>query len=173
MEQIIVRPVGFPELEVLRELGIRTFTETFGPHNDQAQMEQYILTSFERGKLKAELENPDSFFFIAETGGRTAGYLKLNGGLAQTEPQDPLALEIERIYVLASYHGKRLGQALFEKAMEVALERKVPYIWLGVWEENKRALRFYEKNGFVPFDKHLFQLGHEVQTDIMMKKSLL
>ena len=48
----------------------------------------------------------------------------------------------------------------------------VGYVWLGVWEENPRAIRFYEKNGFVAFDKHIFRLGDDEQTDIMMKKKL-
>ena len=46
------------------------------------------------------------------------------------------------------------------------------YVWLGVWEQNPRAIRFYEKNGFVPFDTHVFILGEDKQTDILMKKIL-
>ncbi|MNF16430.1 Protease synthase and sporulation negative regulatory protein PAI 1 [compost metagenome] len=56
--------------------------------------------------------------------------------------------------------------------MEVAVQEQVLYIWLGVWEENKRALRFYEKNGFTVFDKHIFRLGNDEQTDLMMKKTI-
>jgi ribosomal protein S18 acetylase RimI-like enzyme len=43
-------------------------------------------------------------------------------------------------------------------------------VWLGVWEKNLRAISFYEKNGFIAFDQHIFQLGDDRQTDIMMKK---
>lgn len=43
---------------------------------------------------------------------------------------------------------------------------------LGVWEHNHRALRFYEKNGFIAFGTHIFQLGNDQQTDILMKKSV-
>jgi ribosomal protein S18 acetylase RimI-like enzyme len=56
--------------------------------------------------------------------------------------------------------------------MEVAKALHSAYVWLGVWEKNARAIRFYEKNGFVAFDKHLFKLGDEEQTDIMMKRVL-
>ncbi len=82
------------------------------------------------------------------------------------------ALEIERIYVLQEFHGQRVGQVLYEKAIELAQERGLDYIWLGVWEKNARALRFYEKNGFEPFDRHIFKLGDDEQTDIMVKKVL-
>jgi len=100
------------------------------------------------------------------------GYLKLNFGQAQTELQDEKALEIERIYVIKEFHGKDVGQLLYNKALQIARQKIVEYIWLGVWEENRRAINFYTKNGFVEFDKHIFKLGNEVQTDKMMKLSL-
>lgn len=86
--------------------------------------------------------------------------------------KDDKALEIERIYVLSEYHGKRIGQLLYEKAMQIAKQSNADYIWLGVWEENPRAISFYKKNGFVEFDKHIFKLGDDEQTDIMMKLQL-
>ncbi|SFD60436.1 Acetyltransferase (GNAT) family protein [Chitinophaga sp. CF118] len=73
---------------------------------------------------------------------------------------------------MQAWHGKQVGQLLYEKAIQIARERELEYVWLGVWEENTRALRFYEKNGFSPFDKHIFKLGNDEQTDIMVKKSL-
>jgi ribosomal protein S18 acetylase RimI-like enzyme len=99
--------------------------------------------------------------------------LKLNIGQSQTEIKNDNALEIERIYVLNEFQGQSIGQQLFEKALERAYVQKVDFIWLGVWEENKRAIQFYTKNGFVAFDKHIFKLGDEEQTDIMMKLKLL
>ena len=101
------------------------------------------------------------------------GYLKLNFGDSQTELKDQKALEIERIYVLKEFHGKKVGQLLFEKALKIAEEKKVDYVWLGVWEENLRAINFYKKNGFEEFDKHIFKLGNDEQTDIMMKLKLI
>lgn len=93
-------------------------------------------------------------------------------GVSQTEIKDSDALEIERIYVLKDFHGKKVGQLLFDKAIAIAKAQQVAYIWLGVWIENKRALQFYTKNGFVEFDQHVFVLGDETQTDIMMKLEL-
>ena len=100
------------------------------------------------------------------------GYLKLNFGQSQTELKDDKALEIERIYVLQEYHGKKAGQLLYDKAIEVARNKNMDYVWLGVWEENHRAISFYKKNGFTEFDKHIFKLGDDEQTDIMMKLQL-
>lgn len=81
-------------------------------------------------------------------------------------------MEVGRIYVLKEFHRKKAGQMLYEKAIKIAKEKNVDYVWLSVWEENSRAIRFYEKNGFVAFDKHILKLGNEEQTDIMMKLEL-
>ena len=78
-------------------------------------------------------------------------------------------MEIERMYVLQAYHGLDVGQALFNTALTRALENKIEFLWLGVWEKTKRAVHFYQKNGFVKFDQHLFKLGDEEQTDLLMK----
>jgi len=86
--------------------------------------------------------------------------------------QDDTSLEIKRIYVKSSHHGKKVGQILYDKALEIAQQEKKKYIWLGVWDENLRAVNFYKKNGFVEFDKHIFRLGNDEQTDLMMKKIL-
>ena len=90
-------------------------------------------------------------------------------GPSQTELKDETALEIERIYVIQEYQGKKVGQQLYEKAIQVAIEKKAQYVWLGVWEENHKAIQFYNKNGFQVFDKHVFVLGDEKQTDLMMR----
>jgi ribosomal protein S18 acetylase RimI-like enzyme len=100
------------------------------------------------------------------------GYLKLNFGQSQTELKDSKALEIERIYVLKEFQGKNIGQLLYEKAIQIANQNNAEYVWLGVWEENEKAIKFYTKNGFVAFDKHIFKLGDDEQTDIMMKLTL-
>jgi ribosomal protein S18 acetylase RimI-like enzyme len=54
--------------------------------------------------------------------------------------------------------------------MQISQEVSAKYVWLGVWEENSRAINFYKKNGFIEFDKHIFKLGDAEQTDIMMRK---
>ena len=83
--------------------------------------------------------------------------------------QDCSSIEIERIYVLKENHGSGIGIELLNFAIEIAKQNKVAYIWLGVWENNHRAIRFYKKNGFTTFDKHQFVLGSEEQTDLMMR----
>lgn len=82
------------------------------------------------------------------------------------------SVEIERIYVLKKYHGENVGQLLLKKAIEAGLSINADFIWLGVWEKNIQAIKFYEKNGFVRFEQHIFKLGNDNQTDIMMKMEI-
>ena len=160
------------DVSILRGIARDTFIETFSEANKAEDIDRYLAKNFSEDQLARELSNPNSFFYVAEVNGNVVGYLKLNTAHAQTEPQAADALEIERIYVLGSYHGGGVGQALYHHAMSVAEDRKASYVWLGVWEHNHRALRFYEKNGFTAFGTHIFQLGNDQQTDILMKKSV-
>ena len=173
MNSIAIKKIGLEQLVPLQDIGRKTFYDTFFESDSEESMKAYLDTSFSTEKLTAELENPNSEFYFATQNEDVIGYLKVNFGSAQTELQDANAVEIERIYVLQDYHGKQVGQLLFEKAMAIAKNNHCNYIWLGVWEENHRALQFYTKNGFVAFDKHIFVLGEEEQTDIMMKLKLV
>lgn len=172
MEDIQVKQAALEDLHTIQCVGRETFSETFGESNTEADMNKYLEDSFNEKKIKAELSNPGSLFFIAWDNKNPVGYLKVNSGDAQTEQQHDTSLEIERIYVKSSHHGKKVGQLLYEKAMEIAKNQHNSYIWLGVWEKNPRAIRFYEKNGFIAFDKHIFKMGDDEQIDIMMKKEL-
>jgi ribosomal protein S18 acetylase RimI-like enzyme len=172
MTQITITKANSGDLAVIQQVGRETFFETFVQSNTEADMKKYLEESFNDEKVRTELANPDSLFFIAWEEGNPVGYLKVNTGNAQTDLQDDSSLEIERIYVKSAYHGKSVGNLLYAKALAVAQSLKKSSIWLGVWEENPRAIRFYEKNGFVAFDKHLFMLGDDEQTDILMRKPL-
>jgi len=167
-----IRKVNIQDIEKLKEIGKLTFSETFSSENSKEDMREYLEDGFSTEKLKTELTDKNAEFFFAEIDGKVIGYLKVNFGQSQTEIKDENALEIERIYVLKEFHGKKVGQILCNKAIELATEKSADYVWLGVWEQNPRAIRFYKKNEFVAFDKHLFKLGNDEQTDIMMKLKL-
>ncbi|MEM9361749.1 MAG: GNAT family N-acetyltransferase [Bacteroidota bacterium] len=170
--KVTLKKVNLKDLAELREIAMLTFEETFAPDNTTEDMVKYLQDGFSTEKLKAELMDSNAQFYFASHHEKAIGYLKINTGESQTEIKDKNALEIERIYVLKEFQGKKIGQLLYDKAMEIAKAKKVEYIWLGVWEKNPRAIRFYEKNGFAEFGQHLFQLGSDLQTDLMMKLNL-
>jgi len=168
MSEINIIKIGISEVEKLQEISRKTFKETFEAVNSEENMQSYLQERLSIEQLTAELSNPNSEFYFAQQENEILGYLKLNFNEAQTEKVEE-GYEIERIYILKAYHGMKIGQMLFEKAISIGKERKMKSVWLGVWEENHRALRFYEKNGFEVFGTHTFVLGSDTQTDLMMK----
>ena len=167
-----IRKLDITDLENLQKISITTFRETFEEVNSEEDMQKYLNENLNEEKLKSELENQNSEFYFAENDKLILGYLKINFGNAQTENQGNETLEIERIYVLKEFFSFKIGQILFEKSLEIAKEKSMNFIWLGVWEENHRAIKFYEKNGFKVFGKHKFVLGKDVQTDLLMKLNI-
>ena len=172
MGTVVIHRANRKDLKDLQSVSKITFKESFGDQNTPEDMEKYLREKFSEEQLLSELDNPDSEFHLAKLNEQVVGYIKLNIGQAQTELKDDKGLEIERIYVLNKFIGKGVGKQLFNLTLNIANQKDSQYIWLGVWEKNERAINFYLKNGFVEFDKHVFVLGNDHQTDILMKLEL-
>lgn len=172
MNNIEIVRVTPDQIDLLQDISRKTFFEAFKEENTAENMAKYLEEGFALDRLTKELNNPESEFYFATDGAQIGGYMKLNTGQAQTEMKSHNSLEVERIYVLPSFWGKRVGQHLIDVAIARAKCKKVDFVWLGVWEHNDRALSFYRKNGFSEFDKHKFMLGDDEQTDLMMKLPL-
>ena len=177
MSNITLKKLSIANVAQLQKIGMATFSETFTEFNTPENLNKYLVESFSIEKLSSEINNTHSEFYLAlddvKDDTNAIGYLKVNFGESQTELKDSKSLEIERIYVLKEYQGKEVGLSLYQKALTIAKQSNVEYIWLGVWEKNVRAINFYKKNGFVTFDTHIFKLGDEQQTDFMMKLQLV
>lgn len=169
MDKFLVRRVKADEIEYLQLISRRTFYETFWMSNSHQDMIDYLENSLSLEALSRELENPNSeFYFLfldaeSATDFEPAAYLKLNF----------LNVELERIYVLSKFQCKGIGRYLLDFSIQLALSRRAPILWLGVWERNYNAIDFYKQNNFQYFGKHTFRLGQDLQTDILMQKILL
>ncbi len=93
MASIIINKAVSEDLEIIQNLGIQTFSETFSADNSEEAMKKYLEESFNTEKIKSELNNPDSQFYIAWEEDEPVGYLKVNSGKAQTELQDEKVLK--------------------------------------------------------------------------------
>ena len=172
MEGLAFVKVTQHEVEVLRELSTVTFIDTYAAYNTEEDMLNYIETEFSSAKLMSGLNSVDSAFYFALDGLTPTGYIKVNYAGAQTDINDSKCLELERIYVLKKYQGKKIGQFLLDGALAIAKHENLDYVWLGVWDKNINAQKFYAKNGFTAFGSHTFQLGEDEQQDILLKKEL-
>src|SRR5688572_15216259 len=147
MENIIVKRVTLNDIDQLQKIGKQTFFETFSAGNTDENMKTYLEEGFSIEKLTTELNNRNSEFYFATLNNNVIGYLKLNFGQSQTELQDNKSLEIERIYVLKEFHGKNVGQLLYDQEIQKARQKNADYVWLDVWEDNPRARDFDKNNG--------------------------
>ncbi len=172
-DKMLLSKLADTDLPALRDISISTFYEAFIRYNTEQDMQDYISKYFSAEKLLEELRNPQSEFYFAILDGRPVGYLKINFGYAQTDLKDGNSIEIERIYVLKELRGKNIGQFLFDKAVQLAKEKGLDYLWLGVWENNPGAIKFYERNGMVKFAEHPFMLGNDQQTDHLMRMNIV
>lgn len=169
MNNFIIKEYGIEDIEKIKYISERTFYETFSEENTEEDMQNYIEENFSYEQLGNEINNSGSKFIIVEDNEEVVAYMKINFEEAQTETGHENSLEVQRIYILQEYKGKHIGKKLMEKAKEMGRSSNLKYIWLGVWEHNLNAIKFYEKQGFEKFDTHIFILGDDKQTDNLMK----
>ena len=168
----LIKKCTLQDLESLQKISIETFYQTFADVNTAENMKAYLENAYNEEKIYKELSNPNSSFFFVYVDERLAGYLKLNEFPSQSDINDIDSLELERIYILKEFQGAGLGKDLLEHAISIAIEHGKKYIWLGVWEHNEKAKRFYQKNGFYRIGEHSFVVGDDVQIDYIMRKDL-
>lgn len=165
-----IRPTKRTELEKLHTISVQTFKETFEAKNTKDNMATYLKNKLSKKKLNMEFSDRNTFFYFAYCDEVLVGYLKLNFKDAQKKAVlEGKAYEIERIYILKAHQGRGLGTQLFNKAIEIGKGKGYKLMWLGVWELNHKALKFYKKKGLKAFDSNIFQLGNDNQTDILMQ----
>ena len=161
--------INVQSLSKLVQLSVQTFEETFGHQNTKENMAWYFKTKMNYEQLKKELQHPNSYFYWILFQKKIIGYLKLNFSDAQNEIVNlGDSFEIERIYILSNFQRKGFGEDVLSKAILIGKNKGFSFLWLGVWELNKNAIAFYTKKGFEIFNKHIFQLGDDPQTDLLM-----
>ncbi|WP_088035150.1 GNAT family N-acetyltransferase [Evansella clarkii] len=167
-----IRKCTVADLQKLQEISTLTFNETFKEQNSPENMKAYVEKAFNLEQLEKEVLHPNSQFYFIFIKNELAGYLKVNTSDAQSEEMGEEAIEIERIYIINTFHKQGLGKELLNKAIEIAEKQNKKKIWLGVWEKNENAIAFYKKLGFVQTGAHCFYMGDEEQTDYIMVKTL-
>jgi len=160
------------DAELLAELGARTFADTFASDNTPEDMSAYLAENFNPAQQASELADPSAIFLIAELDGAAAGYAHLQSGACPSCVGASNPMELARLYVHRVWLGRGVGEALMRACIEEAERAGREVLWLGVWERNERAKRFYGKWGFQRVGEQAFQLGSDLQTDWVMARSL-
>jgi ribosomal protein S18 acetylase RimI-like enzyme len=163
--EVRIRQANAHDASALAALGARTFTDSFAAYNQPDDLRDYLAKWFTPQQIESELRETVCTFLVAEAtdGGGLTGYAKLRIGRqppACVSGSNPI--EIHRMYVLESWHGRGIGPALMNECLNRARAGGHDIIWLGVWDRNPRARAFYRKCGFIDVGEHIFQLGYEV-----------
>jgi diamine N-acetyltransferase len=155
-----------------------TFEATYKHLNEPVFFDQYVEKNFTEEAFEKDLSDREVEYWIIKENEAIVAYIKLNinrlhdAEMIIHETSGSMS-EVERIYVDESQKGKGLGKILIEKAIERAVFYKNDWLWLGVWEENPKALAFYKHLGFEIFGNHAFYMGDDRQDDFLMRLNLL
>ena len=167
---VSVRLATSADVDLLADLGERTFRDAFGADNDPGDTDRHVAATYAPAVIAAELARLDSAFLIAERDGRPAGYTLVTAGSATESVEADAPVELARIYVESAATGSGVGSALMEAVLEHAARGGHDALWLGTWERNTRGVRFYERWGFETVGEKTFTVGLDVQRDLVMAR---
>lgn len=169
-----IRQANSDDAAILARIGWQSFDEAFAdnPKNHSDDMRIYMNEAFAPATIAADLRDENTVYLIAESGGEAVGYAKLKTDSREDCIAGDHPIELCRLYALDRFIGKGVGKALMHKCFELAGEKRADVFWLGVWEYNFRAQKFYEKFGFEKCGEHVFQLGNDPQVDWVLQKNL-
>jgi diamine N-acetyltransferase len=167
---VTVRRADTSDASALAELAARTFTQAFAAQNRPEDIALHLARAYGVTQQTAELADPAMTTLVAEQDVALVAFAQLRVGPAPSSVRGVHPVELARFYVDQAWHGKRVAQQLMQAAEDEALRRGASPLWLGVWEHNPRAIAFYRTCGFVPVGTHVFTVGEDPQTDIVMER---
>ena len=165
-----IQPVQYHQLHTLQRIAIKTFCDAFEEQNNPEDFQQYLKEKMSISHFEKEFENDSSTFYFGYHKDIVIGYLKINFESPLPAYNLFKCAELQRIYVLENHQGKGFGRQLLEFAITKTLQYPCKALWLGVWEHNADAIRFYQREGFAEVGSHTFTLGGDPQTDLVLVK---
>lgn len=160
------------DAEMLAGLGRRAFYEAFGIYNDPSDMQAYLDLAFDPARIREQLSDPAMTYLVASINGTPVGYAKLKRNTTVPELENEKVIQLERIYALQDFIGKKVGSTLMNSCIIIARSEGYHKMWLSVWQENDRAISFYKKYGFQVIGYKQFVIGKEVNEDYVMALTL-
>lgn len=172
MSKLKIKTAQPGDAALIADISRETFYDTFAPFNTKEDMDKFMAEQFTRESLMREVEQAENIFLLLMDEEHPLGYLKLKKRADLEEFPGTPAAELARIYIRQSGQGKGGGKILMQAAIDLALSLNARLLWLGVWEKNEKAIRFYRQWGFEKFGEHTFLLGNDKQTDWLLAKRL-
>jgi diamine N-acetyltransferase len=172
--QVCIRVATLADAEVLVVLAEQTFRATFGKDNVSENIDAYVRDALSLGGLLDELADDANTFLLTFIGAakQPVGYAKLRTGSTAPAVHGSAPIELQRLYLDDGAIGHGIGAMLMGQCLEHAQSSGHQTVWLGVWENNARALSFYRRWGFEVVGEHVFQLGADSQRDLIMMRPI-
>lgn len=167
---MLLRAPTLEDLQSLAQLGRDTFIETFGPLYREEDLNHFLTEVYSDAVIAEELADQKLTHRVIEFKGELIAFIKVGPVHVPVETPPPDSAEIWQIYVRQSFLGKGLGDQLMAWAMVYFESIKAEKIYVSVFSENPRAIRFYEKYGFRKVDEYGFPVGDQIDLEWIMKK---
>ncbi|KAK2598330.1 hypothetical protein N8I77_011750 [Diaporthe amygdali] len=179
-----IRKAAAADNEALAALGAEVFRDTFAHSCTEEQLQAFLDEAYTPEAIAKDIADSSKDVLVATEAGQDDGPSSSAGGkllgfayLTRGSHEPCVAhlerpVELQRLYIGLSSHGKGLGKALSLAADELARQQGFKHIWLGVWEENHKAQAFYRKMGYEHIGEHVFDVGGDLQTDEIWWKKL-
>ena len=155
----------------LRDLFAESFVETFGHLYRPSDLQEF-LDGNSLAKWDGNLADPDVAIHVAEIDGALAGFVELAPKKLPYETNAP-ALELRRLYLRSSAHGRGIADSLMKWALEEAARRGARELILSVYVDNHRARRFYERYGFEAVGRYDFMVGTHADEDLILRHIIM
>lgn len=147
----------------------RLFREAYAGGYDPSDIDDYVARSFSPERQAAEIGEPGGRVLVIEDQRNgLLGYAHLRESPTPPELAGRYAVEIARFYVDRRWHGQGIARVLMSACVAEARSRGANALWLLVYQNNARAVAFYEKSSFRKAGTQPFRLGSRVDQDWLM-----
>lgn len=155
------------DADVLSTVASRTFALASPPDASPLALQAYIQAQLQPEHFCLLLDNLSKRLRVLEHLGQVVGYSLLDSapdelGIASVDGLP----ELSRCYVLPEQHGAGAAQCLLDDTLALVCGA----VRLTVNEQNARAIRFYQRNGFCKVGEAFFECGPELHRDWVMVK---
>lgn len=169
---IRIEHARFDQVPAMQHVAISSYTDTFADSNTPENLKAFFESTYNLPQLEREFHESGSKLYLALDETEVVGFVRLRQSNEVVSYLGENTIELQRLYVLTSAQGKSVGKLLMEQSLDYARTNKFEWIWLGVWEKNYKAQKFYERWGFERFSEHTFWMGDDPQVDWLLRKKL-
>lgn len=170
--KIHIHQATVDDAHLLTEMGARMFAESFGAFNRPEDMQVYLEKSFNQAAIRAALLSDRVIYLLVTLSKQVIGYAKVSQNTSPIPIQGNNPIELDRIYIDLAFSRRGYGSQLLAACVDAARQMGGDMLWLGVWERNEQAIRFYKRWGFEIVGEMEFVLGADIQNDFVMAKGI-